>query len=347
MRRWSVVPVAATLVMCVPVLSAGEEVTEAEAQVLTLSCGEIKNSNQSYQFGTGLWLEYNAQTRRTVQGGCPWIVVGVEAYVVGVSNSARENWDLFTAMARRQIPVPWPAEWQVNSNHYRSWFGVFTFSNGSESSRANVTLEEEEPTSDGSSEDPLLIYNSYNTNIVSPIVIDSGRDGFRLTSVEEGVLFDIDADGLPDRVAWTHPDGDDEFLALDRNGNGRIDDGSELFGNYTPVLQGTAVTAANGFEALAFTESPRLGRSLIDRRIDARDAAFPRLVLWRDANHNGVSEPGELRPVSHSGLLVLETAYETARRRDRYGNEFRQRAKAVWADGEFYVYDIWLRRESQ
>ena len=131
---------------------------------------------------------------------------------------------------------------------------------------------------------------------------------------------------------------------MDRNGNGRIDDGSELFGNHTPVYAGTAVTTANGFEALAFLEGPSFGPSTLDARIDARDALFPRLLLWRDANHNGISESDELRPLAGAGLVAIDTLYETARRRDRYGNEFRQRAKGTWADGEYFIYDVWLKR---
>ena len=69
----------------------------------------------------------------------------------------------------------------------------------------------------------------------SPIIVDTARDGYRLTSVANGVYFDVNADGTPERTAWTRRDSDDAFLAMDRNGNGRIDDGTELFGNYTPA----------------------------------------------------------------------------------------------------------------
>jgi hypothetical protein len=159
------------------------------------------------------------------------------------------------------------------------------------------------------------------------------------------VWFDLDADGTPEPVAWTAPDSDEAFLALDRNGNGFIDSGAELFGNHTPTtnISDSDVTAANGFEALRFAEGPSFGRSRRDGVIDARDAVFSRLVLWRDLNHNGISEPGELQPLCESDLVRIETDYRTSRRVDRFGNEFRQRAPGLWRDGRLrYLYDVWL-----
>jgi hypothetical protein len=131
---------------------------------------------------------------------------------------------------------------------------------------------------------------------------------------------------------------------MDRNGNGRIDDGSELFGNRTPAdPNDRAVTTANGFEALKFLETPTYGRSVADHAIDAQDAAFSRLLLWRDANHNGISEPEELQSVAGSGLVAISTDYKEKKRIDRSGNEFRQRAVVFWQDGRDFLYDVWLQ----
>jgi hypothetical protein len=88
----------------------------------------------------------------------------------------------------------------------------------------------------------------------SPLIVDTARDGYRLTSVENGVRFDLNADGVAEQVAWTGRDSDDAFLALDRNGNGRIDSGAELFGNHAGAPQPGRQTP-NGFEALKFVES--------------------------------------------------------------------------------------------
>ena len=110
-----------------------------------------------------------------------------------------------------------------------------------------------------------------------PFIVDTARDGYRLTSVDNGVRFDLNADGVPEQVAWTRRDSDDAFLALDRNGNGRIDDGSELFGNYTPARPDTpGVTTPNGFEALKFVESAAYGASERNGVIDsARRRVLP------------------------------------------------------------------------
>lgn len=168
-------------------------------------------------------------------------------------------------------------------------------------------------------------------------------NGFVLTSATSGVLFDLDADGQLERVAWTRAGSDDAWLAFDRNGNGTIDDGSELFGNYTPVYPGMTVTTQNGFEALKFYEGPDYGPSTADGIIDAKDAIFSRLLLWRDLNHDGISQPDELQRVADSNLRSVSTDYKLSQRHDRHGNAFRQRAKAKWANGlQNHVYDVWL-----
>lgn len=168
----------------------------------------------------------------------------------------------------------------------------------------------------------------------SPIILDVARDGFELTDAARGVRFDLDGNGINELTAWTQFGSDDAFLALDRNANGRIDNGSELFGNFTPPYP-----SANGFEALKALDDNQ------DDVIDRSDRAFAQLLTWTDSNHNGFSEANELRALSSVGLIAIRTDYRTAQKRDQYGNVFRQRAKSVWAERDGWVYDVWLRTQ--
>jgi hypothetical protein len=173
----------------------------------------------------------------------------------------------------------------------------------------------------------------------SPIIVDLGGKGFHLTGAVNGVDFDINGDGVKERLGWTRPGAENAFLVLDRNLNGKIDDGRELFGNFT--FQHPSKWR-NGFRALAMFDQPDMGGNG-DGKLTAADLIFSELKLWIDLNHDGVVGPLELWSLADWGIVEIDLSHKRDRRQDQYGNQFRYRADVVFADHHrSTAYDVFL-----
>jgi Ca2+-binding RTX toxin-like protein len=140
--------------------------------------------------------------------------------------------------------------------------------------------------------------SSYRIVRYDPLALDLDGDGIVGTHADtnwDGPLFDNDGDGIRTATGWIG--ANDGLLVRDIDGNGLIDSGRELFGDQTLLADGT--TARSGFAALAAMDSNG------DGQVDALDAEFSTIRVWRDANGNGTTEAGELLTLSELGIVSL------------------------------------------
>jgi len=182
--------------------------------------------------------------------------------------------------------------------------------------------------------------------VTTPIVIDVAGDGFDLTDKANGVTFNLNTIGGSEKLGWTRAASDDAWLALDRNANGMIDDGSELFGDITVQPEPRAGEKKNGFRALAeYDETSNGGNA--NGRIDRGDSIFSELRLWQDTNHNGLSEPDELHSLYSMNVSAFELDYKYSKKTDANGNQFGFRAKVENLRGQKtgrWAWDVYLVR---
>ena len=132
----------------------------------------------------------------------------------------------------------------------------------------------------------------------SPLVLDLNGDGIEFTSVGDGTNFDIDAEGTTDRTGWTTKKDafDDAFLVLDKNADGQVNDGSELFGDQNGE--------ENGYKELAKYDNNK------DGKIDKNDPIYSQLRLWADMNGDGkVDHPQEWKTLEEMGVKEISTSY--------------------------------------
>lgn len=175
----------------------------------------------------------------------------------------------------------------------------------------------------------------------SPVVIDLDRGGFRFTDLAGGVRFDLDGDGHAQRMAWVAPGSGDGWLVLDRDGDGAITTGMELFGDFTPQ---PATDEPHGYLALAVFDTATEGGNG-DGRITAADGVYDALRLWIDADHDGVSQSHELVRLEAAKVREIDLDFVESRRRDRHGNELRYAGRVRLERGTTRSVDVFLLKE--
>ena len=146
----------------------------------------------------------------------------------------------------------------------------------------------------------VLSTSSNFTLIVAatPLVLDLNGDGVQTISISEGTQFDLLNTGTKQSVGWV--DRHDGLLAIDLNGDGQINSGAELFGDHTQLPNGSL--AKDGWHALAAMDSNA------DGQINAQDVGFDRLLVWVDANGNGISDAGELSTLAANHIASIDLA---------------------------------------
>ncbi|EJN07168.1 calcium-binding protein [Herbaspirillum sp. YR522] len=172
---------------------------------------------------------------------------------------------------------------------------------------------------------------------MSPLILDLDGNGIGTVALDAGVQFDHDDNQFSERSGWV--DKSDALLAWDRNNDGVIDNGTELFGNHTRDDQGN--TAANGFEALRW-----LDRNL-DGVVDANDEDYQHLRLWQDRDGNGRSDAGELSTLQDVGVAQLGLSYAESDLVDGNGNAHRQLGQFIRTDGTAATMnDVWFATDT-
>ena len=162
-----------------------------------------------------------------------------------------------------------------------------------------------------------------------PLALDLNGNGIEPLAANghDGAMFDHERNGIRTATGWVH--SNDGILVYDRNGDGKINNGGELFGDNTLLKDGS--TAAHGFAALAELDENS------DGKVDAADSAFKKLGVWRDLNHNGISEEGEISSLEDVRVQSLNLAYKNADQNLGNGNTLAEVGSYTDADGNEHI----------
>ncbi|WP_415519763.1 MAG: calcium-binding protein [Desulfovibrio aminophilus] len=308
-----------SLPLGIPVAEVVEESSKLDGEHIDSECLQISQSQadeilskiNSYQSGKNLY-DISADYNPLNGFNC------AEFIYILLKDICPNYGDLFTAEDRKSMTQAVSlAVAHYTSNEYLSDFPLVIGIN----EPTNVQLL------DCDYGDVLELFNQAATTPVpsyDPLLIDLDGNGIETTAVNRyGAHFDLDANGFAESVGWVAPD--DGILVRDLNNNGIIDDGTELLGDHTVLQNGQ--TAANGFQALAELDSNA------DGLIDANDAAYSSLLVWQDADNDGVTDTGELHTLESLGITSISTGYTSTSVTDEAGNTQARSGSIQWADG--------------
>ena len=173
---------------------------------------------------------------------------------------------------------------------------------------------------------------------IDPIIIDLNKNKITSTKLNNTTYFDHDNNNFKEASSWI--DKGDAFLALDKNSNGLIDNGNELFGNHTisnTSFKYTDDKATNGYEALKAYDLNG------DNVIDSKDEIYDKLLLWKDSNQNAITDKGELIKLKDSGIVSIDLNYKQTNI-DEKGNTIKQSSTVTFEDGSTTLAnDVWFK----
>ena len=136
---------------------------------------------------------------------------------------------------------------------------------------------------------------------IDPLVFDLGGDGITTVSLEESnAFFDLDNNGFAEKTSWVG--AKEGLLSYDKNGDGIINGGNELFGDRTLMKDGKTL-ASSGFAALAEYDDNK------DGKIDSNDVIYALLRIWQDSDGDGIASAGELRRLVDLGIVSIGLSY--------------------------------------
>jgi len=171
----------------------------------------------------------------------------------------------------------------------------------------------------------------------SPLILDLDGDGVKTLGTDASVHFDHDKNGFAESTGWVSKG--DGLLVWDKNGNGQIDDGNELFGDNTVGSDGKK--AGNGFAALGNLDSNS------DGKIDGSDTAYKDLRIWQDKNSDGKVQADEIVTLDKAGVKSINTGYKDSSTIDSNGNAHRQLGSFTKADGSIAaIEDVWFKYDA-